>query len=87
MITSATPAPIPRYQTEYPGEFIFTQDSVVSNGVVLTAYDFDESNSIQSAIDSISSRIAVVDDIEKLKDEIQILKDEIENLKMLLLEN
>ncbi len=86
MLTAATPA-TPRYQTEYPGEFFFTQNSTVSNNVVLAAYDFDESNSIQSAIDSISSKVSVIDDIEKLKDEIQILKDEIENLKMLLLEN
>lgn len=77
-----------RYATEYPGEFIFTQDSVTSNNILITNDYTEEDIAItKSQIDALYPAVSVVDDVEKLKDEIQILKDEIENLKMLLLEN
>lgn len=77
-----------RYATEYPGEFIFTQDSVASNNMLINNIDIQEDVGItKSQIDALYPAVSVIDDVEKLKDEIQILKDEIENLKMLLLEN
>jgi hypothetical protein len=79
-----------RYATEYPGEFIFTQESLASNNISI-ANTYEESavdvRVSKSLIDSMHSPSVIIDDVEKLKDEIQILKDEIENLKMLLLEN